>query len=120
MQSVDRLGIIAGGGEYPLLMARSARAQGVKPIVAVGFEGETSQSVGAVVDELEWVRLGQLNKLIHAFTDREVRHCVMAGQLSPSNLYENIQLDLRMIAVAARLKVRNAESIFGAVADELA
>ena len=43
----------------------------------------------------------------------------MAGGITPANLFKNLSLDLRMIAVAARLKVRNAETIFGAIAEEL-
>src|SRR5262245_47464256 len=113
MGSTEKLGIIAGGGGYPLLMAQSAREQGVKEIIAVGFEGETQLALAQLVDHLEWVKLGQLNKLIHTFTERDVHQAVMAGQLSPSNLYKNIKLDFRMIAVAARLRVRNAETIFG-------
>jgi DUF1009 family protein len=44
----------------------------------------------------------------------------MAGGITPANLYKNLSLDFRMIAVAARLKVRNAQTIFGAIADECA
>jgi DUF1009 family protein len=120
MNSIQELGIIAGGGEYPFLLARTARTQGVKKIVAVAFEGETPPDFAPLADHVEWVKLGQLNKLIHAFTDNGIRHCVMAGSLRPSNLFKDISLDFRMISVAARLKVRNAHTIFGAVADELA
>lgn len=120
MERIEQLGIIAGGGEYPFILARSARIQGVKKIVAVAFEGETQPAFAPLADHVEWIKLGQLNKLIHAFTDNGIRHCVMAGSLRPSNLFKDISLDFRMIAVAARLKVRNAHTIFGAVADELA
>jgi DUF1009 family protein len=120
MERIEQLGIIAGGGEYPLLLAKSARTQGVKQIVAVAFENETQPAFAPLADHVEWVKLGQLNKLIRAFTDNGIRHCVMAGSLRPSNLFKDISLDFRMIAVAARLKVRNAHTIFGAVADELA
>ncbi len=120
METVQQLGIIAGGGEYPLLLARSAKNQGVKKIVAVAFEGETSQDIAPLVDEVNWVKIGKLNKLIRTFTDNGIRECVMAGSLRPSNLFKDISLDFRMVAVAARLKARNAETIFGAVAEELA
>jgi DUF1009 family protein len=119
-QPLEQLGIIAGGGEYPLLLARSARQQGVKKIVAAAFDGETQPMLSPLVDHIEWVKLGQLNKLIQTFTEHGIRHCVMAGSLAPSNLFKDIRLDFRMIAVAARLKVRNAHTIFGAVAEELA
>lgn len=112
----DALGIIAGNGEFPLILAREAQ----QPLVAVAFEGETNPEIAKLVATVEWIKVGQLNKLIEAFTSRGVTRAVMAGGISPSNLFKNLRLDFRMMAVAAKLKVRNAESIFGAIADELA
>ena len=116
--AMNSLGIIAGNGEFPLILARAARAQGHR-VVAAAFEGETNAGIEKVADEVEWVRIGQLSKLINVFTSRGVTQAVMAGGVTPSNLFKNLSLDMRMIAAAARLKVRNAEAIFGAVAAEL-
>jgi len=116
----EPLGIIAGNGEFPLILAQSARQQGIQPVVVAAFEGETDAGIAAHADTLEWVRVGQLNRLIEVFTKRGVRRAVMAGGITPASLFKNLSLDFRMIAVAARLKVRNAETIFGAVASELA
>lgn len=115
----ELLGIIAGNGEFPLLLARTARRQGLRVVVAA-FEGETDTGIRDAADEVEWVRLGQLNKLIEVFTKRRITRAVMAGGITPANLFKNLSLDFRMIAVAAKLKVRNAETIFGAVGAELA
>jgi DUF1009 family protein len=118
--AMEPLGIIAGNGDFPLVLARSARQQGVVRIVAAAFDGETKPEVGSLVDEIEWVKLGQLNKLIQVFTSRGVTRAVMAGGITPSNLFKNLRLDLRMTGVAFRLKERNAETIFGAIASEMA
>ena len=115
---MEPLGIIAGNGEFPLILARAARHQGCR-VIAAAFTGETQPAIADAADEIEWVRLGQLNKLSAVFTQRGVTRAVMAGGITPGNLFKNLSLDLRMIAVAARLKVRNAETIFGAIADEL-
>jgi hypothetical protein len=117
---MEPLGIIAGNGEFPLVLARSARQLGIGRIVAAAFDGETKPEVGEAVDEIEWVKLGQLNKLIEVFTARGVKRAVMAGGIAPSNLFKNLRLDLRMTGVAFRLKERNAETIFGAIASEMA
>ena len=117
---MEPLGIIAGNGEFPLVLARSARQCGVGRIIAAAFDGETRPEVRELVDEIEWVKLGQLGKLIEVFTSRGVKRAVMAGGITPSNLFRNLRLDLRMTAVALRLKQRNAETIFGAIASELA
>jgi DUF1009 family protein len=117
-QELDTIGIIAGNRSLPLVFAREARAQGVKRIVAVAFENETAPELASVVDEIVWLKVGQLSKLISALQDRQVAHCVMLGQIAPKNLFD-VRPDFRAIALLLRLKEKNAHSIFGALADEL-
>jgi DUF1009 family protein len=118
MAQIDTLGIIAGGRSLPLIFARQARSLGVKRLVAVAFEGETDPQLTALVDEIVWLRVGQLSKMIKAFNDRSVTQCIMAGQISPKNLFD-LRPDLRAMALLFRLKERNAHTLFGAIADEL-
>ena len=116
--SPSAIGLIAGSRSLPLLFAKQARSLGVKKLVAVAFEGETDPALAALVDEIVWLRVGQLSKMISAFTDRGVKHCVMAGQIAPKNLFD-LRPDLRAMSVLLRLKEKNAHTIFGAIADEL-
>lgn len=115
---VESIGILAGNRSLPLLFARQARAAGVKRIIAVAFEGETDPAIAPLVDEVTWIRVGQLSKMIAGFTDHGVKQCVMLGQIAPKNLYD-VRPDLRAMGVLFRLKERNAHTIFGAIADEL-
>ncbi|MDE3067550.1 MAG: UDP-2,3-diacylglucosamine diphosphatase LpxI [Verrucomicrobiota bacterium] len=112
------LGLIAGNRSLPLEFARQARAAGVQRLVAVAIEGETDPALMPLVDDLVWLKVGQLSKLIAAFTRRGVKQCVMAGQIAPKNLYD-LRPDLRAMALLLRLKEKNAHTIFGAIADEL-
>jgi UDP-2,3-diacylglucosamine hydrolase len=116
--SVESIGLLAGNRSLPLLFARQARAAGVKRIVAVAFEGETDPALVPLVDEVTWVKVGQLSKMIGAFTERGVTQCVMLGQIAPKNLFD-VRPDLRAMGVLLRLKERNAHTIFGAIANEL-
>ena len=115
---IQSLGIIAGNRSLPLAFAEQARKAGVGHLVAAAFEGETDPSLSSLVDEIVWLKVGQLSKMIDVFTKRQVKHCVMVGQIAPKNLYE-VRPDLRAMAVLWRLKEKNAHTIFGAVADEL-
>ncbi|HYG24039.1 MAG TPA: UDP-2,3-diacylglucosamine diphosphatase LpxI [Verrucomicrobiae bacterium] len=117
-ENPDALGIIAGNRLLPLLLARQARAMGVRRIVAVAFEGETEPALAELVDDIVWTRVGQLSKLINAFRERDVRQCVMAGQIAPRNLFD-VRPDLRAMGLLLKLKERNAHSIFGGIAAEL-
>ena len=119
IESIKQLGILAGNRNLPFVVVEQARKAGVEKIVAVGFVGETDPALANLVDDFVWIKVGQLNKMIRALTDRGIRQCVMAGQIAPSNLYQ-VRPDLRGIMTLMRLKKRNAHTIFGAIGEELA
>jgi DUF1009 family protein len=112
------LGLIAGNRSLPLEFARQARAAGVKRLVAVAVEKETDPGLAPLVDEIVWLKVGQLSKMISAFTDRGITQCVMVGQIAPKNLFD-VRPDLRAVGLLLRLKEKNAHTIFGAIGDEL-
>ncbi len=116
--ALESIGLIAGSRSLPLEFARLARAAGVKRIVAVAAQGETDPALAGLVDEIVWLNVGQLGKMISTFASRGIKHCVMAGQLAPKNLFD-LRPDLRAMGIILRLKQKNAHTLFGAVADEL-
>jgi DUF1009 family protein len=113
------LGIIAGNGVYPRQLADAARKAGVRKIIAAAFSDETDPALTQHVDVIEWVRVGQLSRLLKFFREQKVHHAIMAGQIAPKNLFD-LRPDWKALLVLAKLKRRNAESIFTAIADELA
>ncbi len=116
--ALESLGLIAGNRSLPLEFARQARVAGVKHLVAVAFEDETEPALTPLVDEIVWLKVGQLSKMISTFTGRGIRQCVMVGQIAPKNLF-NLRPDLRAMGLWLRLPEKNAHTIFGAIADEL-
>ncbi|HTH19434.1 MAG TPA: UDP-2,3-diacylglucosamine diphosphatase LpxI [Candidatus Udaeobacter sp.] len=119
MNVPDTLGIIAGNGVYPRLLADGARRAGVEKIVAAAFTDETDPTLERHVDVLEWMRVGQLGRLLRFFRTEDIHHAIMAGQIAPKNLFD-LRPDLKAVMLLGKLKERNAESIFAAIANELA
>jgi len=119
LQTPEVLGIIAGNGVYPRKLADAARKAGVRKIVAAAFSGETDPALTQHVDLVEWLRVGQLSRLLKFFCEQKVHQAIMAGQIAPKNLFD-LRPDWKALLVLAKLKRRNAESIFAAIADELA
>jgi len=118
LHALDQLAIIAGNGVYPRVLARAARAAGVRRILALAFEGETEAELGQLVDEICWLRVGQLNRMLSTLRDAKITSAMMAGQIAPRNLFD-LHPDWRALLLLAKLKQRNAESIFRAIAGEL-
>ena len=114
----DSLGIIAGNGRYPVLLAEAARVRGVKRIAIVGFSGETAPEVEGLADHYTKLRVGQLGGLCNYFREQKITQAIMAGQIAPGNLFDLLP-DFKGALLLARLKERNAATIFAAIADEL-
>lgn len=115
---VKELGVIAGRGAYPRVLAESARAQGVERIFVVAFKKETDRVIEHYADEVRWLHLGRLGQLLDAFRESGVQLVVMAGQITPTHLF-HLRMDKPMLTLLGRLKERNAHTIFGAIAEEL-
>src|SRR5260370_21376585 len=119
MQTPDVLGIIAGNGVYPRLLSDSARKAGVRKIIVAAFTDETDPALTQHVDLIEWMRVGQLSRLLQFFREQQIHYAIMAGQIAPKNLFD-LRPDCKAHLVLAKRKHRTAESIFAAIADELA
>ncbi len=114
----ETLAIIAGKGAYPLELAKSARAQGVQRLYALAFKGETERGLARLVDRIDWIYVGQLGALLALLQASGAKVAVMAGQITPTNLFR-IRMDPPMLSLLGRLRERNADTIFGAIGEEL-
>ncbi|CAI8279892.1 MAG: Uncharacterised protein [Opitutia bacterium UBA7350] len=114
------IGLIAGKGYYPILMAQRLLSVGL-PLRLIAFEGETEAALINTFkpDQRASIKVGQLGMLLKALTQLGCAHAVMAGQITPKRLFHGLHPDLKILAVLNQLKVRNAETIFGAIAREI-
>lgn len=117
--NLDTIALIAGNGIYPETFVAAARKAGVKTLVAAAFTNETKPELAGMVDAFEWFRVGQLGKMISFFKKQGVTQTVMVGQIAPKNLFD-LRPDFRTLIMMAKLKQRNAETLFGGIANELA
>ncbi|TDU70779.1 hypothetical protein EI77_02827 [Prosthecobacter fusiformis] len=116
---LSTIALIAGNGIYPETFVKAARRAGVQKLVVAAFINETKPELADMVDAIEWFRVGQLSKMIAFFVRQGVKQTVMVGQIAPKNLFD-LRPDLRLLMMLARLKQRNAETLFGAISDEMA
>ncbi len=114
----QKIGMISGNGIYPAVFARAARKAGVETLVSAAFKNETEPVLNQLVDEIEWLRVGQLGKMIKFFKKYNINSVVMVGQIAPKNLFD-LRPDLRLLKMLSKVKERNAESLFGGIAAEM-
>lgn len=113
------IGLIAGGGQFPLKVADSAKKKGVH-VVAVAHKGETDTALESKVDEIVWIRLGQLGRLIKALKERGVERTLMAGTINKRRMFDRVVPDLKGLALMSKLAIFHDDDILRAVASELA
>ncbi len=117
---MEKLGIIAGNGKFPLILAGNAKAEGIHVVVAALSE-EADQGIENIADSVYWLSITQLGKLIKTFQKEGVTRAVMAGQVVKRRMYTSdlLKLDLTAARLWASLPDRKGETILKAVADEL-
>jgi len=115
----DKIGIIAGGGQFPLLFARAVRRHGLK-VYAAAHQGETDQTLADQVDALQWVRLGQLGKIIDFFKKEGVTKTVFIGSITKTNIFRDVRPDLKGLGLWNKIDIKQDDSILRAIADCLA
>ncbi|MEJ7617564.1 MAG: UDP-2,3-diacylglucosamine diphosphatase LpxI [Pyrinomonadaceae bacterium] len=115
----SKFGLIAGNGRFPFLVIEGARRAGAELAVAA-IRDEADPELERVAQTIEWIRLGQLGKLIRFLKREAVTKAMMAGQVKHVQIFGNAIPDARMLRMLLRLKRRNTDALIGGVADELA
>ncbi len=114
----DKIGIIAGGGQFPLLFAKAAHSQGLK-VYAAAHQGETDETLEDHVERLQWVKLGQLGKIIDFFKQEGVKKAVFIGSITKINIFRDVRPDLKGLGLWNKINIKQDDAILRAVADRL-
>lgn len=115
------LALLAGKGVYPIVLVNKLREYGIRTKL-IAFEDETSDELFNSFEESDRVKIniGQLGKLLKNVKNFGAKYAIMAGQITPKKLFKGLVPDLKAFTILATLKEKNAETIFGAIARELA
>lgn len=114
-----RIGLIAGGGQFPLLFSKKAAQKGYK-VFAVGFNSETDKILLDHVDELKWIYLGQISKLLKYFKRNQITEAVMLGSIEKTNIFKDIRPDFKALSFIAKTARTHDDSILTSFADLMA
>jgi UDP-2,3-diacylglucosamine hydrolase len=120
---LDKLGLIAGNGQFPFLLLDAARAHGLEVVVAaIKEETDPEMDARAAADSgvrVHWLSLGELSKLIETFHKENVNRAVMAGQVKHKQIFSSIRPDWRLAKLLLSLRTKNTDMLIGAVAKVL-
>ncbi len=109
------IGLVAGGGQFPLLFAREASSRGRK-VVAIAHLNETNHELESETDNICWVKLGQLGKILNFFKSNGVQETVFAGTITKTRIFKDILPDMKGLTLWNKIDVRQDDAILRAVA----
>ena len=113
-----RIGLIAGSGRFPIIFAENARRLGYF-VSAIAHVEETAPELERSVDCINWVKIGQLNKIINVFKKNQIRQTVMLGGIKKVHAFTTLRPDFRTLALVARLRDWNDDGLLRGIAEEL-
>lgn len=85
------LGIIAGAGRFPFLVADGARRAG-RPVVIVALRGLANPDLRALADRFHWSGIVRLGRWIRLFRRSGVHEAIMAGSVRKSEMYGRFRM----------------------------
>ncbi len=113
----EKIGLIAGSGKFPLIFSENARQMGFS-VIAVAHKGETNPLLSAQVDDILWIRVGQISKLISFFKAKGVTETVMAGGIRKTRIFE-MRPDFKALTILSQYKEKKDDVLLRAFAGAL-
>ena len=120
------IGLIAGAGRLPFLVADGIIASGPK-LVTIGLKGYASPRLGGLSDEFKWAGLVRVGSWIKFFHRHNISRAVLVGSVRKSEMYSRFRLlkyppDIRTARIwyGKIRKDKRDNSVLLALAGELA
>ena len=124
--TLEPLGLIAGNGQLPALIARGARLAG-RRLIVIGLRGQADAGLRELADEFHWAGVTRPGRWIRLLRRRGTRQAILAGGVRKAEMYRPWRLlhylpDLRAVRIwYRRLRHdRRDNAVLLALADELA
>lgn len=115
---MNKLGIIAGNGTFPLLVAQAARRAQIE-VIAVAHINETDPALEPLCSQITWIKVGELERMIGTFKSAGLTRAAMAGGISRARLKDSFAPDQRALAMLARVGKFSDDAVLRGVAGEL-
>ena len=114
---MKKLIVIAGGGIYPELVVRGAKAAGVAQVDVLSVRGSTSRATVRAADHEHPITIGGIAEGVRWVGAQGYDGAILAGQVNPLSLFR-ARFDEEVKAWLRSLPCKNAHTIFGKLVEE--
>jgi len=110
-----KIGLIAGGGQFPILFSKQAAAKGFA-VYAIALANETDPGLSDMVEDMEWIALGQVKKIIRFFKKHQIVDAVMLGTVKKTRIFSDIKPDMKALTMIAGMRHTHDDGMLRAFA----
>ncbi len=112
------VGLLAGGGKYPLLFAQAVKKKGL-PLAVFTLKGEERPNLKPLADVYHELPVTRFGELLSLLSREKITELAFAGHIRKSRILKLARPDLKTILLWRRLRTRNDDEILRAVAEEI-
>ena len=112
------IALLAGKGQYPYFIWQEMQKRCPNAFI-VAFEPNELLSQNARPDQIYSKSIGQVGGWLKILRQKQARYTILAGQIPPKRLFHGLNPDLKAILLLAKLKEKNATTIFGTLIKEM-
>lgn len=108
---MERIGLLAGAGELPIIFAKEARKKGIK-VIGFAIKEMARSEFDSACDRVHRLSLGQVKKFFFLLLAERIRKMVMLGKIDKSLVYNNkIKMDEKATKFLNTSKAKNDYTI---------
>lgn len=112
------IALLAGKGRYPYLIWQEMQKKCPNAFV-VAFEPNELLEQSANPDKFFSKSIGQVGAWLKLLKQQQTCYVILAGQITPKKLFHGLKPDLKAVLLLAKLKEKNATTIFGTLINEM-
>jgi len=115
---LDRIGLIAGTGELPRIVAQQAAEDNIK-VFAIALSKESISSLRPVCNKVFHLGIGQTNKILKTLKNEKIKNVLMIGKVDKKVIFQTKIFDFRSLKILKNMKLKDDKSLMMVVIDEL-
>ncbi len=104
------IGLIAGAGEVPILIARKAAQNGTR-IIAVSLSSDIAVRLESHVHKNYSIGVGRVHKILKTLRNENVSRLILAGKVEKSMVFKLQLFDMKTLKLLMDLKSRQDKTI---------
>jgi len=113
-----KIGLIAGDGELPVKLARSARNDGFE-VVAISLSSSNAKRLAGYCQKIYPFGPGEIQKIINTLHKEKISQLTFVGKVSKGILFRKPWLDKRALNLLKQVKRLNDDAVMITLIDEL-